>query len=137
MASGFPSIEAKSVSKTKEASMMEDDPRFDPVIRRHESIGGVWGWLAAVVSSLLLIGFIIAASLRITTLPAAIPHKPPRPPHRDTAEHRGLRLVITEADHPGAIEERHAIRRSWSGRSEWMCLWVDSAYCATCTMVWG
>ena len=32
-------------------------------------------------------------------------------PHRDTAEHRGLRLVIAEADHPSAaIEERHAVR---------------------------
>jgi len=41
--------------------MMEDNPRFDPVIRRHESVGGVWGWVAAV-SSLLLIGFIILAS---------------------------------------------------------------------------
>ena len=41
--------------------MMEDDPRSDPVIRRHESVGGVWGWVAAV-SSLLLIGFIILAS---------------------------------------------------------------------------
>jgi ABC-type phosphate transport system substrate-binding protein len=41
--------------------MMEDDPRFDPVIRRHESVGGVWGWVAAV-SSLLLIGFITLAS---------------------------------------------------------------------------
>ena len=41
--------------------MMEDDPRFDPVIRRYESVGGVWGWVA-VVSSLLLIGFIILAS---------------------------------------------------------------------------
>ena len=41
--------------------MMEDDPRFDPVIRRYESVGGVWGWVAAV-SSLLLIGLIIFAS---------------------------------------------------------------------------
>ena len=41
--------------------MMEDDPRFDPVIRRHESVRGMWGWVA-VVSSLLLIGFIILAS---------------------------------------------------------------------------
>ena len=38
--------------------MMEDDPRFDPVIRRYERVGGVWGWVAAV-SSLLLIGLII------------------------------------------------------------------------------
>ena len=41
--------------------MMEDDPRFDPVIRRYERVGGVWGWVAAV-SSLLLLGFIILAS---------------------------------------------------------------------------
>ena len=41
--------------------MMEDDPRFDPVIRRYESVGGVWGWVAAV-SSLLLIGLVILAS---------------------------------------------------------------------------
>jgi hypothetical protein len=41
--------------------MMEDDPRFDPVIRRYERVGGVWGWVAAV-SSLLLIGLIILAS---------------------------------------------------------------------------
>jgi ABC-type phosphate transport system substrate-binding protein len=41
--------------------MMEDDPRFDPVIRRHASVRGVWGWVAAV-SSLLLIGFIVLAS---------------------------------------------------------------------------
>ena len=41
--------------------MMEDDPRFDPAIRRYEPVGGVWGWVAAV-SSLLLIGLIILAS---------------------------------------------------------------------------
>jgi hypothetical protein len=41
--------------------MMEDDPRFDPVIRRYERVGGVWGWVAAV-SSLLLVGLIILAS---------------------------------------------------------------------------
>ena len=47
-------------------------------------------------------------------------------PHRDTAEHRGLRLVIAEADHPSAaIEERHAVMIFWSGRSEWMrCGWT-------------
>ena len=32
--------------------------------------------------------------------------------HRGTAEqHHGLRLVIAAADHPGAIEERHAVTR--------------------------
>ena len=41
--------------------------------------------------------------------------------HRDTAEHRRLRLVIAEAVHPGAIEGRHAVRSFWSERSEWMC----------------
>jgi len=41
--------------------MMEDDPRFDPVIRRYESVSGVWGWVAAV-SALLLIGFVTLAS---------------------------------------------------------------------------
>jgi hypothetical protein len=61
MASGFPSIEERKAFRTKEASMMEDDPRFDPVIRRYQSVGGVWGWVAAV-SSLLLIGLIIFAS---------------------------------------------------------------------------
>ena len=123
MASGFPSIEAKSVSN-QGGFHDGDDPRFDPVIRRHESIGGVWGWLAAV-SSLLLIGFIILASWNnnIASSDSSTNHH--GQPHRDTAEHRGLRLVIAEADHPGAIEERHAIRRFWSGRSEWMCLWVD------------
>jgi hypothetical protein len=32
-------------------------------------------------------------------------------PHRDTAEQHGLRLVIAATDHPGAIEERHAVAR--------------------------
>lgn len=41
--------------------MMEDDPRFDPVIRRYESVHGAWGWVAAV-SALLLIGFVTLAS---------------------------------------------------------------------------
>ena len=104
--------------------MMEDDPRFDPVIRRHESVGGVWGWVAAV-SSLLLIGFIILASWNNNIASSDFPTNHHGQPHRDTAEHRGLRLVIAEADHPGAIEERHAVRSFWGGRSEWMCLWVD------------
>ena len=54
---GFPG----KTLRTKEASMMEDNPRFDPMIRRHESVGGVWG-LVAAASALLLIGFIIVAS---------------------------------------------------------------------------
>jgi len=41
--------------------MMEDDRRFDPLIRRYESGGGVWGWVAAV-AALLLIGFVILTS---------------------------------------------------------------------------
>jgi hypothetical protein len=41
--------------------MMEDDPRFDPVIRRDGNVRGVWGWVA-VVSALLLMGFVILAS---------------------------------------------------------------------------
>jgi hypothetical protein len=41
--------------------MMEDDPRFDPPIRRYENVRGVWGWVAAV-SALLLIGFVTLAS---------------------------------------------------------------------------
>ena len=42
--------------------MMEDDPRFDPAVRRYENVGGAWGWVAAV-SAMLLIGFVILASL--------------------------------------------------------------------------
>src|SRR5690348_16274601 len=60
MANGFLQSRRKAF-RTKEASMMEDDPRFDPVIRRYESVGGVGGWVAAA-SSLLLIGLIILAS---------------------------------------------------------------------------
>ena len=41
--------------------MMEDDPRFDPPIRRHENVSVVWAWVAAV-AALLLIGFVILAS---------------------------------------------------------------------------
>ena len=34
--------------------------------------------------------------------------------HRDPAEqHHGLRLVIAAADHPGAIEKRHAVIRQF------------------------
>ena len=37
------------------------DPRLsDPVIRRDESVGGMWGWIAGV-AVLLLIGFLIVA----------------------------------------------------------------------------
>ena len=42
------------------------DPRFtdprlsDPVIRRDESVGGMWGWIAGV-AVVLLIGFLVIA----------------------------------------------------------------------------
>ena len=42
------------------------DPRYsdpqlsDPVIRRDESVGGMWGWIAGV-AVLLLIGFLLVA----------------------------------------------------------------------------
>jgi hypothetical protein len=37
------------------------DPRLsDPVIRRDESVGGMWGWIAGV-AVLLLIGFLVVA----------------------------------------------------------------------------
>ena len=41
--------------------MMEDDPRFDPPIRRYENVSVAWAWVAAV-AALLLIGFVILAS---------------------------------------------------------------------------
>ncbi len=37
-----------------------DPPLSDPVIRRDESVGGMWGWIAGV-AVLLLIGFLIVA----------------------------------------------------------------------------
>ncbi|HET9718220.1 MAG TPA: hypothetical protein VFP60_18765 [Pseudolabrys sp.] len=37
------------------------DPRLsDPVLRRDESVGGVWGWIAGI-AVVLLIGFLIIA----------------------------------------------------------------------------
>ena len=37
------------------------DPRLsDPVVRRDESVGGVWGWIAGI-AVLVLIGFILVA----------------------------------------------------------------------------
>ena len=42
--------------------MMEDDPRFDPPIRRYEDVSGVWVWVAGI-AGLLLLGFIIFATL--------------------------------------------------------------------------
>ena len=37
------------------------DPRLsDPVIRRDESVGGTWGWIAGI-AVLLLIGFLVVA----------------------------------------------------------------------------
>lgn len=37
------------------------DPRLsDPVLRRDEAVGGMWGWIAGV-AVLLLIGFLIVA----------------------------------------------------------------------------
>lgn len=37
------------------------DPRLsDPVIRRDESVGGMWGWIAGI-AVLLLIGFLVVA----------------------------------------------------------------------------
>jgi hypothetical protein len=42
--------------------MREDDPRFEPPIRRYnENFSVVWAWIAAV-SALLLIGFLAVAS---------------------------------------------------------------------------
>ena len=39
----------------------DPDPRLsDPVLRRDESAGGMWGWIAGV-AVLLLIGFLIVA----------------------------------------------------------------------------
>ena len=44
------------------------DPRLsDPVIRRDESVGGMWGWIAGV-AVLLLIGFLIVAGQSPFTL---------------------------------------------------------------------
>jgi hypothetical protein len=38
-----------------------DDPRLsDPVVRRDENVGGIWGWIAGI-ALLLLIGFVIIA----------------------------------------------------------------------------
>jgi hypothetical protein len=79
--------------------MMEDDPRFDPVIRRYERRRGVWGWVAAV-SSLLLVGLIILASWNnnIASSDSSQPNTVRRT--ATPSDHRGLRLVIAEADHP-------------------------------------
>jgi hypothetical protein len=68
-ASGFPSFEtAKLRFELKEDAMTDPrftDPRYsdplsDPVIRRDERVGGMWGWIAGV-AVLLLIGFLIVA----------------------------------------------------------------------------
>jgi hypothetical protein len=83
----------------------------DLVVRRDESVGGMWGWIAGVAVP-LLIGFLIiagwnsnsntASSGRSTSTTAS---------NRDPAKHRGLRLVSAAADQPGAVEERHAVAR--------------------------
>ena len=45
-----------------------DDPRLsDPVVRRDESVGGIWGWIAGI-ALLLLIGFVIVAPSGIVGL---------------------------------------------------------------------
>ena len=93
-----------------------DDPRLsDPVIRRDENVGGMWSWVAGV-ALLLLIGFMIVAGYNHNSNPASSGSYSTDAPHRDTAEHHGLRLVIAAADHPGAvypgaIEERYAVTR--------------------------
>ena len=99
------------------------DPRFtdpllnDPMIRRDEwtsgrdeNVGGMWSWVFGV-SLLLLIGFLIFAgwNSNSNTANSGSPPSHDRLSHRDTAEHDGLRLVIAAADHPGAVEERHAV----------------------------
>lgn len=70
------------------------DPRFtdqrlnDPVIRRDEAVGGMWGWIAGV-AVVLLIGFLIiagwntsntASSGSSTPSTASTPMKPATPP---------------------------------------------------------
>lgn len=46
------------------------DPRLsDPVIRRDESVGGMWGWIAGV-AVVLLIGFLIVAGWNSNTTTA-------------------------------------------------------------------
>ena len=72
----------------------------------------MWVW-AAAVAGLLLIGFIVFATLNNNSNTASGGSSPPTTaePHRDTAEHHRLRLVIAAADHPGAIEERHTVTR--------------------------
>ena len=95
-----------------------DDPRLsDPVIRRDENVGGMWGWVADL-ALLLLIGFIIFAGWKNNSNTASSGSITAYrgQPHHDTAEHHGLRFVIAAADHPGAvypgtIEERHAVTR--------------------------
>src|SRR5215475_717668 len=70
-ADGFPLFETTRSVPNKEEVMT--DPRFtdprlndpdprlsDPVVRREEGTGGMWGWIAGV-AVLLLIGFLIIA----------------------------------------------------------------------------
>ena len=102
--------------------MMEDDPRFDPPIRRYEGVRGVWGWVAAV-AALLLIGFVILRAGITQHCKQRFLTAHHGQPHRDTAEHRGLRLVIAEADHPGAIEAPLTLHHSseWVVVLRWRC----------------
>jgi hypothetical protein len=87
----------------------------DLVVRRDESVGGMWGWIAGVAVP-LLIGFLIIAgwnsnSNTASSGPSTSTTTSIARAHRDPAKHRGLRLVSAAADQPGAVEERHAVAR--------------------------
>jgi hypothetical protein len=71
---GFLPFERRKASRIKEDAMTDPrytDPRLsDPVIRRDESVGGMWGWIAGV-AVLLLIGFLIVAGWNSNTTTAS------------------------------------------------------------------
>jgi hypothetical protein len=55
----------QKASRSREDAMTDprftDDPRLsDPVVRRDENVGGMWGWIAGI-ALLVLIGFVILA----------------------------------------------------------------------------
>jgi hypothetical protein len=84
----------------------------DLVVRRDESVGGMWGWIAGVAVPLLIDFLIIAgwnsnsntASCgRSTSTTASMPARTATPPSTAGSG--------SSADQPGAVEERHAVAR--------------------------
>ncbi len=95
-----------------------NDPPLDPILRRNESVGGVWGWIAGL-AVLGLIAFMIVAGWNGNSntandnTPPSISHRQ-HATHRHAAEHHRRRLDVAAANRAPARtgQSRRAVKRS-------------------------